>query len=250
MTALSIVLAFLIAAVQAVNAQSNSGNNANTSASSSPSASPTPTPIPLTAIVGEAEKAANAVRDATSYVAARGVTETIRQGIAQKPAAIELLQAETRDTLARSPTLEELNLTERQWNDQATRLRGWKSELQAKIREVDAKIAELKSLKSLWQRSITAFDPSDDPGSTASASPDAVPAEVRRRATETLASIETAENLAEERRAELLTVESEISDLQRAIDERLAEIKSRRAAAFSGILNANEPRFGLRTGKR
>lgn len=243
LTTLGIVMAFLLAAPQAVNAQSNAGNITNATASPSPSASPTPTPIPLTAIVGEAEKAANAVRDATSYVAARGVPETITQGIAQKPAAIELLQAETRDTLARSPTLEELNLTERQWNDQATRLRGWKSELQAKIREVDAKIAELKSLKSLWQRSNTAFDPSDDPGNTASASPDAVPAEVRRRAAETLALIETAEKLAEERRAELLTVESEISDLQRAIDERLAEIKSRREAAFSGILNANEPPF-------
>jgi len=243
MTALSIVLAFLIVAVQAVNAQSNSGNNANASANSSPSASPTSTPVPLTAIVAEAEKAANSVRDASSYVAARNVPETVRQGIAQKPAEIARLQAETANTLERSPTLDELNSAERQWNDQATRLRGWKSELQAKIKEVDAKIAELKSLKSVWQRSIRAFDPDADPANANSNDPDSVPAEVRRRAAETLASIESSEKLAEERRAELLTVESEISDLQRAVDERLGEIKSRRDAAFSGILNANEPPF-------
>lgn len=241
LTALGVLLAGLFPAAPAVNAQSNSGSNSNASASPSPSASPAPTPIALTAIVAEVEKAANAVRDASAYVAARGVSDQARQGIAQKPAEIAKLQAETADTLERSPTLDELNSAERQWNDQATRLRGWKSELQAKIREVDAKIAELKSLKSVWQLSIRAFDPDADPGNANANDPDTVPAEVRRRAAETLASIESAENIAEERRAELMTVESEISDLQQDIDERLAEIKSRREAAFSGILNANEP---------
>lgn len=231
--------AVLLSAGFYVNAQSNAGGNSNTAATPSPTA----TPIPLTGIVAEAERAANTVRDATAYVSARNVLGQVRQGLAQKPAEISRLQAEANDTLRGSPTLDELNSLEREWNDQAARLREWKADLQAKIREVDAKIAELKSLKSVWQRSIAAFDPSGDPGNTASANPDAVPVEVRRRADETLASIEAAEKNAEERRAELLTVESEISDLQRAIDERLAEIKSRREAAFSGILNANEPPF-------
>lgn len=231
--------AVLLSAGFYVNAQSNAGGNSNTAATPSPTA----TPIPLTGIVAEAERAANTVRDATAYVSARNVLGQVRQGLAQKPAEISRLQAEANDTLRGSPTLDELNSLEREWNDQAARLREWKADLQSKIREVDAKIAELKSLKSVWQRSIAAFDPSGDPGNTASANPDAVPVEVRRRADETLASIEAAEKNAEERRAELLTVESEISDLQRAIDERLAEIKSRREAAFSGILNANEPPF-------
>ncbi|HMS10681.1 MAG TPA: hypothetical protein PKE66_14440, partial [Pyrinomonadaceae bacterium] len=238
-----IFLAVLLTAVPAVNGQSNSGSNSNVSASPSPNASPTPTPIRLTGIVAEAEKAANSVRDASSYVVARRVPDQVRQGLAQKPAEIAGLQDETSKTFAGSPTLDELNSVERQWNDQAARLRGWKSELQAQVREVDAKIAELKSLKSVWQRSIRAFDPDADPANANSNDPDSVPAEVRRRAAETLASIESAEKLAEERRAELLTIESEISDLQRVIDERLGEIKNRRDAAFSGILNANEPPF-------
>ncbi|MBK9164825.1 MAG: mechanosensitive ion channel [Acidobacteria bacterium] len=226
-------------------AQSNSGGNANSNSNSSPSSSPSPvaTPIPLTAVVAEAETAAAAVREATTYVAARNVSSVVSEGIEQKPAEIAKLRAEAEKALGQTPTIEELRAVERQWNDQAARLRGWKTGLQSQIREVDGKIAELKQIKSVWQRSIEAFDaPGEDTNATA-ADPNAVPPEVRRRAAEALASIESAEKVAEEKRAELLTVESEISNLQSSIDEQLAEVKSRREAAFSGILIANEAPF-------
>lgn len=227
----------------AIAAAASSSNNSNSNVAIP---SPTATPIPVGQMVSEAEKTANDTREVRDFVGNLKISRTVSEGIATIPAEVDDLKRTTTELLANRATLESVTSIERDWQNLDKKTTDWTSSIQRQVAEIDLRIARLDALKEKWTSSIKALK---DSSSTASKSeqnvtlpsdPDVVPDEVVRRINEIIAEIDSTKKNAGEKRAELLTLESRLSETQSIIDEQLADLKSKRESLLANIFRKDD----------
>ncbi|MFZ1700674.1 MAG: mechanosensitive ion channel domain-containing protein [Pyrinomonadaceae bacterium] len=207
-----------------------------------PSPTPSPTPIPPSAIVEQSELVTARLKEIQSFLREKPQNVTIRGSIPELVRQLDTLSTETNAVLEARPTLDDLKNLERDWQGPGGTVDGWKSDLAGQTTEIDKRIEELRSLKELWQRSLDAMTAEPDVNANAESTVDElVPEELLQRVRETIASIAEIQKASESRRSLLLSLQSQISDLETRINDASSAIKDRRANILSRLFVREEP---------
>ena len=143
---------------------------------------------------------------------------------------IDTLNTRSDALLSGQPSLDELRALEREWQSLQKDLAGGQTAVRARLAELEAILTELGTLGDTWKRSLAQYR--DAPADAGTA---AVPAEVLQRTNETVSAIDETRKTVEERRSALLALQSRISDLEAAADDRLAAIAKFREQALANL---------------
>jgi len=240
----AVLLALLVLDATLAAQQINLGVGKAKSATATPTPtatpSPSPTAIPLSALTSEAQSTSERLSEIKTKIQAASQNQTIREGIPGLKIAVEAKSAETNEILASRPSLDELTATEREWQGVVAPINGWKSELQDQGIELDKLVLDLSNLRELWQNSLdSSFGSAEN-----------VPPEILQRTKEILASISETQELADSRRADLLRLQTDLSDVGAEADRTRSEIKNARSAVLTKLLVRDSPAiWNIRSGE-
>lgn len=173
----------------------------------------------------------------------------IRAAVPQLTTELEALYAKTNTILAGRPNLDELNSLEAEWRTPTNRVVGWRGSLSRQVTDLDKIVEELRVMKALWQRSLGALTASPATNVNAEAEPtERVPEGLLQRVRDTIGAIETTQKASEDRRSELLTLQSRVGDFDVRIAGAQSAIKDRRTILLSTLFAREEPAiWGLRS---
>ena len=148
-------------------------------------------------------------------------------------------------------TLEMITESEGDWTRIRNRLGDWSSSIANRVKEIDAKIAELKQFRERWSAAeallsrrpaVVSGSPNASNTDIANAVPaplpdesEVVPAEIAFRAAEVLTAINAVERLAGDKRAEFLSVASRISEQTSTVEYELSALKRLREQELANI---------------
>ncbi len=237
-TAFFVVIAILFATAAGQSTDSNSG----ATPSPTPTPSPSPTPIPLSAIVQQADATTAKLQEIKAFLSDSPRNVALQDGISGLASKVDSQLPETNDLIKNGVSLDELNSVQREWDGFSTTISGWKSDLQSQSVELDKRIADLKNLRDVWQRTLDAVTSPPKPAANAPAQPgDVVPEQLIQRLNETIASIDETQKLAEGRRSKLLTFQTRVSDIESKVSSVTADIKESRSAALSRLFIRDNP---------
>lgn len=225
---------------------------AQTPASNSNSATPTPTPaatpIPPSAILAQEEIVTARLKAIQDSLVETPQNIAIRSAVPQLARELESLFTKTSTILAGRPNLDELNDLETEWRAPTKRVDGWTGSLSRQVTDLDKIIEELRAMRAVWQRSLGALTASPVPNANAEAEQaERVPEKLLQRVRDTIAAIETTQKASEDRRSELLTLQSRLGDFDVRIAGAQTAIKDRRTTLLSTLFAREEPAiWGLR----
>lgn len=211
------------------------------SSNSNTSPTPSPTLIPLGSTVSESDKAMARIREIEAFLAEQFIPASIADGIPATRVEIDELKERTAALFAGQVTLETISSSERDWQAIRTRLNDWKNRIQQQSKSIDDRIAELRTLRERWAASKAVISgQANSNTATETENTEIVPEEVIRRADSVLAAVANVERQAGTQRAEFLTLESRVSELQSDADQAVADLKHRREKQLANILSQND----------
>ncbi|MGE3466499.1 MAG: hypothetical protein AB7J13_06155, partial [Pyrinomonadaceae bacterium] len=234
---------FLLATVF-LSGYSQAPTQAPASTSDSPTASPTPSPTPIgpSAIVSESEAVAARLKEIQTYLREKPRNAAIRSAIPEIVNEMDRLTAETNSILDGRPTLDDLNNLERDWQGPGGTIAEWTDELDGQVTELDKRIAELRSMKERWQSLLDTMTTAPAGNANTPDFPgEQLPSELLERLRSSIASIAETQKASEERRSELLALQSRVADLESRVTAVVAEIKDRRVIMLSRLFVREDP---------
>jgi small-conductance mechanosensitive channel len=215
-----------------------------------PSPEPTASPIPLSALISEADALSARMRE----IRARLVETAGIRAIAEQVPAIRVQVDEkepvTLQALAAEPSLDDLRAMERDWKAIAGNFARWNRTLREAIGELDSYASELAVQADLWNQTLKSFEsarkPNGDPKAASANSALPVPGEIIEKAKAAIESIEQLEFEVEERRSNLLTLQSRMNEIEGRAVAVLGEIAAARDLKLSTLLvRDNSPIWDL-----
>ena len=222
------------------------GQNTNSNKAASPSPTPAPTPFPQSNVITQADATAARLRDISTFLNNRPDNFEIVAGFPDLERQINSQEPETAVTLQQRPSLDELNRLQGFWQTFNDKLQTWDQTLRDQLGELDQRIGELGELGELWRQTEVALTPQaiasgtpDSNRTTLSETP--VPDEVKRRIADTIVSIRGVRTAAERDRAELLALQSKLSELESRTENITISIKERRRFELSRLFVRDSP---------
>ena len=256
-TFLAIIITLFAFNLSAI-AQEKASNDNTNQATESPTPVSVPTPIPIGDVVTQVQAVSNRL-------------EKIKEGLGQSP-GVTVIEAElpnlkgeldsriteTSNLLSARPSLETLRTVEQDWNALAKNVPVWKGDLKTQITVFDNYIKELQNLKEQWQQTLdsltnpkveTSGNSTNNLNSNTAAessevqteSVTEVPSEILEKIQATIDSINQTQKLVEEKRGELLTLQTRVSKEETRINETLASIKEVREEALTHLFVQDSP---------
>ncbi|MBV8899152.1 MAG: mechanosensitive ion channel [Verrucomicrobia bacterium] len=192
----------------------------------SPTASPTPspTPVPLPDVVAEANNTARTLRDVGTSLASDEVRTKILDELPTLTRDIDARTAETNKVLAGSPSLEMLGELDKEWQSLHDTAQGWSRDLVRRATELDAQLAQLTRLADTWR--VTAVN----------AKSANLPPETSAQIDTVMGSIQPTRDDLENRRAEILSLQSRLATQENRIETAKGLIRQAREQATGRLL--------------
>lgn len=256
------ILAFFAFGISA-NAQEKASINSNTNqAAESPTPEPVQTPIPVSDIVTEVEAASQRLQKISEGLSVSPSVSVIEaEELPQLKEQLDSRIPETSKLLSARPSLETLRTTEREWNELARKIPVWKKDLKAQVTVYDNYLKELERLKEVWQKTLNALGGSAaetasnsaiqtntnvensnaDINSSQTPTIAEVPPEILEKVRLELALIEKIQKQVQEKRGQLLTLQTRLSKEEIRINETLDSIKKVREEALSNLFVKDSP---------
>ena len=241
------------------------GGNTN-QAAATPTPKPVPTPIAPSDIVSQAEAAGKKLQEIKTGISESPGVQVINEELPKLKADLDSRTTETARILSARPSLETLRTTEQDWQALTKNITAWKKDLKAQIGVLDGQIEELKNQNEVWQKTLDALGKSQNTNSTsqntsgnnaeilsntnAATNSNAensteniteIPPEVLQRIQTVIASIKETQKQIEEKRGELLTLQTRISEQETRINDTLASIKDVRDKALTNLFVQDSP---------
>lgn len=217
-------------------------NSASSTPSPTPTPSPSPTPIPLSAIVEQADATTAKLQEIKVFLNGSPNNVVLQDDTAGLANKVDSQIPETNDLIRNGVSLDELNSVQREWDGYSKTIAGWKSDLQSQTSDLDKRIADLKNLRDVWQRTLDSVTAPPTPAANTPAQPgDAVPQQLIQRIKETIAAIDETQTLAESRRSRLLTYQTRVSDIETKVSSVTSAIKESRSVALSRLFVRDNP---------
>lgn len=221
-----------------VSAQSNN-TTANANSAPTPTATPEPTPIGVSSIVAEAEAVAARLRAIRADFAESSEVAEINSQLQGNLEQIEGLEARDTAAIEAGASLDEIRAMESEWQNEARRYSSWNRILKERIALLDKSLTDLSELAQIWRLTLGALR--SDRGAVTDAAAEKAPPELIQRANEVVASIEETRRLAQERRSDLLAIQSKVGDLESRARSMREDLRTVRNRALTNLFRADEP---------
>ncbi len=236
-----IALAVLVLSLFGNSTLAQTGNNSTTNSNqAAESPAPSPTPISFSTLVTEAEEATSRLRTIRTSLVETSVVRAIQDEIPQVIRQIDGKEPKTRETLAATPTLDEISSQESEWQSIGNKFSSWRRDLREQIAVLDKNIDEMDQMARVWRLSLSALgDLPADPGQPDPASA-AVPPAILQRAEETIDAIDETRRMAQERRTQLLSLQTRVSESDSRVVAIRDEIRAARNRTLTNLLYRDE----------
>jgi potassium-dependent mechanosensitive channel len=204
-----------------------------------PSPEPAATPVPLSELISEADAVSARIREIRARLVETKGIRSIAEKIPAIRQQVDEKQPVTLQALAAEPSLDDLRAMARDWQAIARNFPGWNRTFREAIGELDSYASELAALADLWNRTLASFDTArkldGDPKNSTASPALPVPGEIVDKAKAAIDSIEQLALEVEERRSELLTLQSRTNEIEGRTAAVLSEIGAARDLRLSNL---------------
>jgi peptidoglycan hydrolase CwlO-like protein len=212
-----------------VNAQNNNSSNANQTPTISPTPKTSPTPIPFGNVVAEAEATAKKLREIQTNLSENASVAAIQEELPKLSEELDLQTAETNQILTAQPSLDTLRKVQQDWNSLASNIPAWKKDLATNAAVLDSQLGQLSDFAEIWQLTLNAANGME------------IPPEILERIGTTISSINQTRTQIQEKRAQLLSLQNRISEVEAQINETLETVRLAREEALSHLFVKDSP---------
>ncbi len=219
-------------------------------ASPSTTPAPAPAPIPLAEVVTQAEAAAASLRDIEADLAADQITSTVDSELPVFVREIDARLDENARILNSRPSLETLRNLEADWKTLGENLPVWKRDLTARATTLEREITRLAQLEGTWAQTLEQARSVQPPPTDAAqptenvpteGAPTATPPEILQRMQGVIAAIKQTREKVEQRRAQILTLQSRVAEQDARVSEAVASVKQAREQTVNRLFVKDSP---------
>lgn len=243
-----------------VAAQEKAASNSNSKQTEkTPTPTPIPTPIPISEVVTQGEVTTTRLNAIKQNLGKKPDITVIESELPILKDQLDTRVTETTNLLNNArPSLETLRTVEQDWQALAKNIPAWKADLKTRIDVFDKHVNELQNLMKIWQMtldSLTSLDNQTQGNSnlqtntinqtnTNTKNPvkaGEVPVEILEKIRTEITEIENLQNLIEDKRGKILTLQSRVFKEEVRINETLATIKQARENALTKLFVRDSP---------
>ena len=204
-------------------------------ASPSPTGSPSPTPtaaptaVPLPDIVSASDSASEGLNQIQSELSSNKIVDNITRELAATTQEIDARELETRRILRPGMPLEILGDFERRWQKLADQLTGWGRQLTDRATAHDRELTQMSAMRTTWKATLELAGKSN------------APPEVMQRINQVLQGIDTVEEMLQNRRASVLSLQTRVAAQTQRVNSALRSIRSAQSAAVNRLWVQDSP---------
>jgi small-conductance mechanosensitive channel len=185
--------------------------------------------IPLAEVEAEAVRLTETIRKIDATVEARPETAKIEEQLPEIAASIDDLRDTTRSTLRRTATVESLRALEEKWTKPSTDLEAANKTLSSRVEEIGELTGKLDEAEEVWGLTRTRVGEQEATGP------------ILERIGRAIEEIGAARKRANDRRASVLTLQSQVGEQIARINETRAEIDQAMTKARKNLFEPDAP---------
>ena len=205
--------------------------NESPSPASSPSATPTPAPtaVPLPDIVSASDSTSEGLNDIRSELSSNKTVDNITRELAATTKEIDARELETRRVLRPGVPLETLGDFETRWQKLADQLTAWGRQLTDRATAHDRELTQMSATRTTWKATLELAGKSN------------APPEVVQRVNQVLQGIDATEEMLQNRRADVLSLQTRVAEQTQRVNSGLRSIRSAQSAAVNRLWVQDSP---------
>src|SRR6188472_3244080 len=199
----------------------------------SPSPTPTaaPTAVPLPDIVSASDSALQGLNEIHSELSSNKVVDNITRELAATTKEIDARELETRRILRPGVPLEMLGDFATRWQKLADQLTAWGQQLTDRATALDGELTQMSASRTTWKATLELAGKSK------------APPEVMQRINQLLQGIDATEEMLQNRRASVLSLQTRVAEQTQRVNSALRSIRSAQSAAVNRLWVQDSPPF-------
>ena len=195
----------------------------------SPTPTPAPTAVPLPDIVSASDSASEGLNDIQSELSSNKTVDNITRELAATTKEIDARELETRRILRPGVPLETLGDFETRWQKLADQLTAWSRQLTDRATALDRELTQMSATRTTWKATLELAGKSN------------APPEVMQRINQLLQGIDATEEMLQNRRAAVLSLQTRVAEQTQRVNRGLRSIKSAQGAAVNRLWVQDSP---------
>src|SRR5262245_24956988 len=205
--------------------------NASPSPTPSPSATPTaaPTAVPLPDIVAASDSALERLNEIQSELSSNKTLDNVTRDLAAATKEIDAREPETRRILRPGVPLETLGDFGTSWQKIADQLTASGRQLTDRATALDGELTQMSASRTMWTATVELARKSS------------APPEVMQRINQVLQTISATEEMLQNRRAAVLSLQTRVAEQTQRANNALRSIKSAQSAAVNRLWLRDSP---------
>jgi potassium-dependent mechanosensitive channel len=205
--------------------------NISPSPTSAPSPSPTaaPTAVPLPDIVAASDSASERLNEIRSELSSNKTVDNVTRELAATTKEIDARELETRRILRPGVPLEILGDFETRWKKLDDQLTAWSRQLTDRATAHDRELTQMSAMRTTWKATLELAGKSS------------APPEVMQRIDQVLKGIDATEEMLQDSRAAVLSLQTRVAEQTRRVNSGLRSIKSAQSAAVNRLWVQDSP---------
>jgi small-conductance mechanosensitive channel len=195
----------------------------------SPTPTPAPTAVPLPDIVSASDSVSQGLNDIQSELSSNKTVDNITGELAATTKEIDARELETRRILRPGVPLETLGDFAARWQKLADQLTAWSRQLTDRATAHDSELAQMSARRTTWKATLVLAGKSN------------APPEVMQRINQVLQGIDTTEEMLQNRRAAVLSLQTRVAEQTQRVNSGLRSIRSAQSAAVNRLWVQDSP---------
>jgi len=185
--------------------------------------------VPLPDIVSASDSASEGLNAIQSDLASNKTVDNITRDLAAMTQEIDARELETRRILRPGVPLETLGDFETRWQKLADQLTAWSRQLTDRATALDGELTQMSTMRTTWKATLELARKSK------------APPEVMQRINQVLQGIDATEEMLQNRRATVLTLQTRVAEQTRRANSAMRSIRSAQSAAVNRLWVQDSP---------
>src|SRR6185437_15323900 len=197
--------------------------------SPSPTATPAPTAVPLADIVSASDSALERLNEIQSELSSNTTLDSVTRDLAATTKEIDARELETRRILRPGVALETLGDFETRWQKLADQLTAFSRQLTDRATALESELTQMSATRTTWKTTLEFASKSN------------APPEVVQRINQVVHGIDVSEEMLQNRRASVLTLQTRVAEQAQRANTALRSIRSAQSAAVNRLWSQDSP---------
>ncbi|HEX4706839.1 MAG TPA: hypothetical protein VH229_03835, partial [Candidatus Udaeobacter sp.] len=198
-------------------------------ASPSPTSTPAPTAVPLPDIVSASDSASEGLNEIQSELSSNKTVDNIAGELSATTKEIDARELETRRILRPGVPLETLGDFATRWQKLADQLTAWGRQLTDRATAHDRELTQMSATRTTWKATFELAGKSN------------APPEVMQRINQVLQGVDATEEMLQNRRAAVLSLQTRVAEQTQRVNSALRSIRSAQSAAVNRLWVQDSP---------